>query len=183
MLTCFTAICLITGDAALPVPVAVGNACDATGAVNVLIGSLPLTPERKEKQKFNINIYSRHLVHLLDVTVFDVVVVRTCNFPSGICTSCCPGLRPRTLTLPSGPRIICTLCGVGAGVVDVAFDCEAFAAGEALAVDEAADAELRANCVVACCMMRVVPSGFLTITRLLPITCPLTAGILMMLIN
>lgn len=167
----------------MPAPVAVGNVCDATGAVNVLIGSLPLTPERKEKQNVNINIYSRHLVDLLDVTVFDVVVVRTCNFPSGIWTSCCPGLRPRTLTLPSGPRMICTLCGVEAGVVDVAFACEAFAEGEGLADDEAADAELRANCVVACCMMRVVPSGFLTITRLLPITCPLTAGILMMSIN
>lgn len=101
-----------------------------------------------------------------------VVVVSTCSLPSGICTNCCPGLRPRTLTLPSGPRMICTLCGVGEGAaVAVA---GAWADGEGLAADVDVAVEVRATCVTACCMMRVVPSGFLTITRLLPMTAPLT---------
>lgn len=160
--------------------VAVATVCVTAGPVaSVLIGNLPLTGEAgklgQKQIRFEIEF------NLPGVDTFEVVVVvSTCSLPSGICTSCCPGFRPRTLTLPSGPRMICTLCGVGddaaaaAADDDVAFTWAFADDGEGLAAADDVAVEVRATCVTACCMMRVVPSGFLTITRLVPITAPFT---------
>ena len=45
-----------------------------------------------------------------DVTGDAFGLVKICSFPSGICTSCCPGRRPRTWILPSLERTIWTFC-------------------------------------------------------------------------
>lgn len=87
-------------------------------------------------------------------------VVRTCNFPFGNLINCWPGFRPRTMTLLSGPRMICTFCvlpppdsdGVAGDETTVCFGCGAW---------------------IACWMTRVVPSGFLTTIFLCPMMCGL----------
>lgn len=76
--------------------------------------------------------------------------------------------------------MICTLCGVGDDAAaaadddDVAFTWAFADDGEGLAAADDVAVAVRGTCVTACCIMRVVPSGFLTITRLVPITAPLT---------
>lgn len=80
--------------------------------------------------------------------------VSTCNLPSGIWISCWPGLRPRTLTLPSGPRMIWTFWAVLLGVWPPVAD--AFPASAAAATG------FRTGAGMFCCMIFVVPSGFFT---------------------
>lgn len=120
-----------------------------------------------------------------------VVVVSTCNFPSGIWINCWPGLKPRTLTFPSGPLIIWTLCCCGAGEVTLLVVCvwDVFCTAGGtwdwtmLLVVDVVVAVVVVTVFVAlsvcfctgdatvCWIILVVPSAFLTITRRLPIIC------------